>query len=80
MDSNDDITDLQIKRCLSLVGTLLATSNMTDCEGLCKCSGAKILGKKRVALGRCLLVALGRDLNKKSANFIRKRPWCGSTC
>ena len=65
MDSNDDITDLQIKRCLSLVGTLLATSNMSDCEGLCKCSGAKILGKKRVALGRCLLVALGRDLNKK---------------
>ena len=43
-------------------GTLRARSNASDWEGLCKCLGAKFPGQKRVALGKCLSLALVRDL------------------
>ena len=72
---SNDMTDLQITYCLSLVGTLQARSNASDWERLCKCFGAKFPGQKRVALGKGLLLALVR-LKWNSPNFIGKRVWC----
>ena len=59
---SNDMPDLQIKWCLSLVGTLQARSNTSNLEGLCKFSGAKFPGKKRVGPGKGLLEAFERSL------------------
>lgn len=62
------MTDLQVKWCRGLVGILWARSN-TDCEGLCKYLGTTISGKKQVALGRGLSVALARNLTLAEENL-----------
>ena len=49
---------------MSLVGTLRARSNASNWKGLRKCLGTKFPGQKQVALGKCLLLALVRDLNE----------------
>ena len=61
ISGSNDMTDLQITQCLSLVGTLRTRSNTSDWEALCKCIGAKFPGQKWVALGNGLLLALVRD-------------------
>ena len=57
---------------MSLVGTLRARSNSSDWEGLCKCLGTTFPGKKRVTLGKGLLLALVRDLNEIALTLLEK--------
>ena len=57
---------------MSLVGTFQVRSNTSDWEGLCKWLGAKFPGKKRVAIGKGLLLALGRDLNEIALTLLEK--------
>ena len=57
---------------MSLVGTLRARSNASDWEGLCKCLGTKFPGQKQVALGKGLLLALVRELNKIALTLLKK--------
>ena len=57
---------------MSLVGTLRASSNTSNWEGLCKCLGTKFPGQKRVTLGEGLLLALARNLNERALILLEK--------
>ena len=51
---------------------LRARSNASNWKGFCKCSGTKFPGQKLVALGKCLLLALVRDLNEIALTLLEK--------
>ena len=57
---------------MSLVGTLRVRSIASDWELLCECLGAKFPGKKRVTLGKGLLLALVGDLNEIALTLLEK--------
>ena len=58
--------------CLSLAGTLRATSITSDWERLCKFLGTKFPGKKQVAQGKVLLLASVRYLNDIALTLMQK--------